>query len=62
MVSNFGSLAVVHVLKPLPKRLFMGAFCSLFEFVHRRRETTLPVPTKVFLKLNLNAAMLFCTL
>ena len=60
MVSIFGSLPVVHVLKPLPERFFMGAFCSLF--VHRRRETTLPVPTKVFLKLSLNAAMLFCTL
>ena len=60
MVSNFGSLAVVHVLKPLLERLFMGAFCSLY--VHRRRETTLPVPTKMFLKLSLNAVMLFCTL
>jgi len=60
LVSTFGHLAIGRVLKPLPERLFMGAFRSLF--VPRRRDTTLPMPTKVFLKLSLNATMLFCTL
>ena len=60
LVSTFGHLAVGRVLKPLPERLFMGAFRCLF--VPRRRDTTLPMPTKVFLKLSLNATMLFCIL